>query len=116
MNAEFRRADDERMAKIEEKIVSIKELHESHWNETKEFRDDLHARLDAILKRLTDLPCREGEEHAKHVDCQLRTIWGIVSFCIIGLLGLSVVWGAVQKQVEINTARWDKVIAEGKLM
>lgn len=56
------------------------------------------------------MPCTKG--HDMHVDRQLGAIWWIVSVCLVGLVSVSVAWGALNNQVSINTQRWDRVLQE----
>ena len=110
MSAELRRMDDERIARLEERV--------SNWMETTtEYRKSLCAKLDNVLQnqqriseelhtKILSLPCSKG--HDSTVDKQLNGLWWIVSICFVGLISISVAWGSVNKQVEINTGRWER--------
>lgn len=103
MTAELRRMDDERIAKLEERVAN--------WMEsTTEYRRSLCSKLDSIKEQIGQMPCTKG--HDMHVDRQLGAIWWIVSVCLVGLVSVSVAWGALNNQVSINTQRWDRVLQE----
>jgi hypothetical protein len=110
----LKRMDDERIARLEERV--------SNWMEsTTEYRKSLCSKLDILLQnqtkiseevhsKISSLPCSKG--HDNHVDRQLGAIWWIVSVCMVGVVSVAVAWGAVSKQVEINTQRWDRYLEE----
>lgn len=103
-NLELSHMNDERIASLETKV--------NLWMEsTTEYRKALCSKLDRVLERLDNLPCDRGEEHARQTDCQLKSLWGIVSFVTISLITLAVAWGSLNKQVDINTGRWDRLLA-----
>ena len=105
MNERLRRMDDERMAALETKV--------NLWMEsTTDYRKALCGKLDKVLDKLSALPCEARCERSKFVDIQLKSLWGIVAFVTLWLLSFSVLWGQTQKQVEVNTERWNRVISK----
>jgi hypothetical protein len=108
MPEERRRSDDVR-------IVLLTERVENWMATTTEYRKSLCAKLDIITERVNKLPCEARMEAAKGVRMQLNALWWIVALLITSSFGLAVAWGAVNKQVDINTQHWEKVIhAPGK--
>lgn len=103
MNEELRRMDDERIARLEERV--------NNWMETTtQYRKALCAKLDVILERMNALPCRERAVVVESVKSDVRwlqkVVWTIMLMGVPALLGLAVAWGALNTTVQTNTQKW----------
>lgn len=92
MNERLRRMDDERIAKLEERVAN--------WMETTtDYRRSLCTKLDKVMSKLDELPCPARVEQTKDIHRQLSSLWKIVWFTVPSIVGLAVTWGALTTTV-----------------
>jgi len=78
-NENFRRMDDERIAKLEERV--------NNWMETTtEYRRTLCDKQDKIQTKIDNLPCPSRVEHTKHIDFQLKALWAVTGGLILTII------------------------------
>lgn len=95
--------DDERIARLEERVTN--------WMETTtEYRKSLCDKLDVINRKIDNMPCAKG--HDVSVDKQLTGLWWLVSISLVYVITVSIAWGSISKQVEVNTGRWERYFAQ----
>lgn len=77
-------------------LAVLKERFESWMTSTVEFRkiqkdswNQLCQKIDKISERLSELPCKQGEESYKDLANQLKVIWGLM---VIGLGAMITDW------------------------
>lgn len=79
MSAELRRMDDERVARLEERVAN--------WMETTtDYRKQLCGKLDRIQDKLDSLPCPQRIEQTKGIGLQLKALWAITGGMILAIL------------------------------
>lgn len=103
---------EERRRNEDTRIEVLTERVENWMQSTTEYRLSLCAKLDKINDRLDKLPCEARIEASKGIKFQLNLFWWAIGLLIPMVLGLSVAWGSMQKQLEINTGRWDRYLQE----
>ena len=93
--------DDERIARLETKV----EL----WMEsTTSYRRDLCSKLDRVMNKLEELPCRERIEGTKSIRTEIgwlqKIIWTVCCIGLPSIIGLAVTWGTINHTVSLLTA------------
>lgn len=80
MNERLRRMDDERIARLEERV--------SNWMEqTTEYRKALCAKLDKVMEKLDNLPCDLRHGRWESLNAQIKWVWGLLCAMIIAVVG-----------------------------
>ena len=102
--------DDEKIGELITAVAVIESNQKEYKEQSESFRSSVNDKLDKIWKKLESLPCKQGEEHSKYVDYQLKGLWAIVFTVFISVISVAVLWGGTNKQVQVNTDRWDRIL------
>jgi len=92
---------EDSVAVIVERINHLKEDVLEGQVRAEKWREHFDAKLDAR-------PCEQHNGYFENINKQLSFIWWLVSISLVGILSIAVAWGAIGKQVEVNTERWDR--------
>lgn len=114
---------NERLDKIERQtnggmkaqFDDLKNFHKSwierHDAEAREFRVEIRNDVRELNKTISERPCIAHTEQINSLrndkTVLVTLIIALIVACIIGLVS----WGSMYKQVEVNTARWEKVMS-----
>jgi len=79
---------------------------------TDDFRKEMRKEFKEVKDAINSFPCDERKEKTKSISFQLNIFWWIVAILVPSVFGLAVAWGSLNKQVEVNTQRWEKVLDE----
>ena len=77
-------------------------LHEKDWGELKATIENLDKRINGSLHAI--------QKHMDDGKGWRMSIVGIIFAMIVQIVTFAFMWGGLNKQVEINTARWDNLI------
>jgi hypothetical protein len=89
------------LAVLVERLDNLKADVKSGQDRAEHWREHFDAKLDAR-------PCEQHNGYFQNINKQLSFIWWLVSISLIGFLSIAVAWGAIGKQVEVNTGRWER--------
>ena len=79
MSEGLRRMDDERIARLEERV--------NNWmSTTTDYRKSLCDKLDRVMTKIDALPCPSRIEHSKHIDFQLKSLWAITGGVVLAII------------------------------
>ena len=112
MDSERRRNGDVQLEILTERVNGFIDRYDKDEKKAEEWRGKFCSKLDDFREDIAKLPCSKG--HDIHVDRQLGAIWWLVSVCLISVVTVGVAWGAMSKQLEVNTDRWSAYLQEQK--
>lgn len=92
---------EEEVSSLKKELAVLTERVNNWMATTSDYRISLCSKLDSIKDSLEQRPCSVHEQKLKSIG----VLWNIVWFIIPTLLGLSVVWGALQKTIERHDVR-----------
>jgi len=74
----------------------------------------IETKLESIEQKI-DLNFKIVEKHVEQGEKWRIAIIGIIFAGIIQVIATAYMWGGLNKQVNINTERWNRVLAQGGL-
>ena len=87
------------------------EYCESHMEMVKHIAE-IRTKLEQIDEKI-DLTIQPMKNHIEQGDRWRIAIIGIVFAGILQVITFAYMWGSLNAQVNINTARWERVIQQG---
>ena len=76
---EERRKDDVEIRVLKERV--------ENWMETTtEYRKALCAKIDIVVEKVNNLPCRERFENTKGIKLQLKALWALTGGMLLAVL------------------------------
>lgn len=97
---------EERRRSTDTQIEVLTERVNQWMEQTTDYRKALCTKMDILLSRMNDLPCKQAEEFTKGLKSEINWLQkgavGIIS--VLFLMGVA--WGTLANTVSTNTNKW----------